>query len=134
MNMITATVRYNDNCADIDFPCLDIYLYSKLMELHADDPNNTTLFVSEIVEPEELSCLKDQVLWRMMIDNPHINTVYLCRDNDEAGQKANKRTSDALFVKGIQHEILIPNRKDWNEDLLYPTELEETECISQQIL
>ena len=81
------------------------------------------------------SCgVSDQVLWRMMIDNPHINTVYLCRDNDEAGQKANKRTSDALFVKGIQHEILIPNRKDWNEDLLYPTELEETECISQQIL
>lgn len=60
MNMITATVRYNDNCADIDFPCSDIYLYSKLMELHADDPNNTTLFVSEIVEPEELSCLKDR--------------------------------------------------------------------------
>lgn len=60
MNMITATVRYNDNYADIDFPCSDIYLYSKLMELHADDPNNTTLFVSEIIEPEELSCLKDR--------------------------------------------------------------------------
>lgn len=75
------------------------------------------------------SCgVSDIVLWQMMKDNPHIDTVYLCRDNDEAGQKANKRTSDALFVKGIQHEILVPNRKDWNEDLLYPSETEEKEC------
>ena len=60
MKMITATVRYNDNYANIDFPCSDVYLYSKLMELHADDPNNTTLFISEIIEPKELSCLKDR--------------------------------------------------------------------------
>ena len=81
------------------------------------------------------SCgVSDQVLWQMMMDNPHINKVYLCRDNDEAGQKANKRTSDALFVKGIQHEILVPNRKDWNEDILFPSETEESECIEQQVL
>lgn len=81
------------------------------------------------------SCgVSDIVLWQMMMDNPHINKVYLCRDNDEAGQKANKRTSDALFVKGIQHEILVPNRKDWNEDILYPSETEESECIEQQVL
>lgn len=60
MKMITATVRYNDNYADIDFPCSDLYLHCKLMELHADDPDNTTLFISEIIEPEELSCLKDR--------------------------------------------------------------------------
>lgn len=81
------------------------------------------------------SCgVSDIVLWQMMMDNPHINKVYLCRDNDEAGQKANKRTSDALFVKGIQHEILVPNRKDWNEDILFPSEMEESECIEQQVL
>ena len=76
----------------------------------------------------------DYVLWQMMKDNPNIHSVFLCCDNDEAGQKANKRNSDALFVKGIQHEILVPNRKDWNEDLLYPIETEESECISQQII
>lgn len=91
------------------------------------------------------SCgVSDNVLWQMIKDNPHINTVYLCRDNDEAGQKANKRTSDALFVKGIQHEILVPIHKDWNEDRLtagdnalrrkicgdfsIPKESEENEC------
>ena len=61
-------------------------------------------------------------------------SVYLCLDNDEAGHKANKRISDALFVKGIKHEILIPNRKDWNEDLLYPLdEQEEDECQALQL-
>lgn len=44
------------------------------------------------------SCgVSDHVLWQMIKDNPNIKTVYLCRDNDEAGQLANKRTSDALF-------------------------------------
>lgn len=57
--MIKATVRYNDNFAEIAFPCSDRHLYSKLMELHADDPNNTTLFVSDIIYPKELECLKD---------------------------------------------------------------------------
>ena len=72
------------------------------------------------------SCgVSDQVLWQILADNPHIDTACLCRDNDEAGQKANKRTSDALFMKGIQHEILVPIHKDWNEDLLNPSETEE---------
>ena len=65
------------------------------------------------------SCgVSDHVLWQMIKDNPNIKTVYLCRDNDEAGQLANKRTSDALFLKGIQHELLVPLHKDWNEDRL----------------
>lgn len=78
--------------------------------------------------------VSDRVLWQMMKDNPQIDSVYLCLDNDEAGHKANKRISDALFVKGIKHEILIPNRKDWNEDLLYPLdEQEEDECQALQL-
>lgn len=71
--------------------------------------------------------VSDRVLWQMMADNPQIDTVYLCLDNDEAGQKANKRISEALFVKGIKHEILVPIHKDWNEDLLYPSEESEEE-------
>ncbi len=58
--MITATVRYNDNYADIEFPCSDSYLCSKLMELHVDDPDQITLFLFNMIEPEELSCLKDR--------------------------------------------------------------------------
>ena len=39
-------------------------------------------------------------------------------DNDDAGQAANKRISDKLFIQGIKHEILVPEFKDWNEDRL----------------
>ena len=71
----------------------------------------------------------DRVLFQMLSDNPNIKTVCLCLDNDEAGQTANKRISDKLFTQGIQTEILVPTNKDWNEDLLYPSdESEETIC------
>lgn len=76
------------------------------------------------------SCgVSDHVLWQMMKDDPNLRKVCLCRDNDEAGRQANKRTSDALFLKGVRHEILVPVHKDWNEDLLHPqTETEEEVC------
>ena len=35
--MITATVKYNDNYTDIEFPCSEAYLSAKLMEIHVDD-------------------------------------------------------------------------------------------------
>ena len=81
--------------------------------------------------------VSDHVLWQMMKDNPKIQKVYLCLDNDEPGQTAAKRISDKLFTKGVQHEILVPIHKDWNEDLIYPTEEEseeegETECQALQ--
>ena len=79
--------------------------------------------------------VSDQVLWQMMKDNPNIQRVYLCLDSDEPGQAAAKRISDKLFTKGIQHEILVPIYKDWNEDLLHPAEEmeEETECMQPML-
>lgn len=58
----------------------------------------------------------------MMKDNPNIKEVYLCLDNDSAGQIGNTRISEQLQKLGIPHEILVPIHKDWNEDLLYPAE------------
>ncbi len=79
--------------------------------------------------------VSDQVLWQMMKDNPKIQKVYLCLDSDVPGQAAAKRISDKLFTKGIPHEILVPIHKDWNEDLLYPSEEmeEETECMQPML-
>ena len=48
------------------------------------------------------------------------------------GQAANKRISDKLFIQGIKREILVPEFKDWNEDLLCD-EQEETECQTLQL-
>ena len=65
------------------------------------------------------SCsVADRVLFQCLKDNPNIKEVYLCLDNDEAGQKAAKRISDKLFVQGYKTEILTPTHKDWNEDLI----------------
>ena len=73
------------------------------------------------------SCsVSDRVLFQMLQDDPKIQTVHLCFDNDEAGQTAAKRISDKLFIRGVKSEILVPNRKDWNEDLLHGKE--ETAC------
>lgn len=66
------------------------------------------------------SCsVADRVLFQCLKDNPNITEVYLCLDNDEAGQNASKRISDKLFIQGYKAEILIPNNKDWNEDLIF---------------
>ena len=60
---------------------------------------------------------------------PH-HTVYLCHDSDVDGQKAAVRIANKLTEQGINTEILVPIRKDWNEDLLYPPdETEEEICI-----
>lgn len=78
--------------------------------------------------------VSDRVMWQMLKDNPNINTICLCLDNDEAGQFANKRISEKLTQKGIQTKILVPTRKDWNEDLLYQIEESEAEETCQGLV
>lgn len=78
----------------------------------------------------------DRVLLQMLRDNPNIQTVYLCMDNDEAGQTASNRIAKKLYAQGIHTEVLVPTHKDWNEDLLFPEESEEeSQCpvLQQQI-
>ena len=60
----------------------------------------------------------DRVLWQMLKDNPELKKVYLCLDNDDKGQKFDKLIAEKLFEKGVASKILIPTKKDWNEDLL----------------
>lgn len=79
------------------------------------------------------SCsVSGRVLFQCMKDNPNIKNVYLCFDNDEAGQKANKRLTEKLNSINIPNEILIPTNKDWNEDLIL--ELKGEEQLCRQVL
>lgn len=73
--------------------------------------------------------VSDQVLFQTLEDNPYIKKVFLCLDNDEAGQTANKRIAEKLLNSEIKTEILIPRNKDWNEDILFP-EQEEEICLN----
>lgn len=75
------------------------------------------------------SCsVSDRVLFQCLKDNPNIKKVYLCFDNDQAGQLANKRISEKLNSMNIQNKILFPTYKDWNEDLAFSKERNELLC------
>lgn len=63
--------------------------------------------------------VSDRVLWQTLKDRPYITKVCICLDNDEPGQRAAQRISKALTEKNICNKILVPTRKDWNEDLLF---------------
>lgn len=65
------------------------------------------------------SCsVSDRVVMQCLADRPQLRHIYVCFDNDEAGQAASKRVSDKLFLQGYTSEILVPTAKDWNEDLV----------------
>ena len=49
--------------------------------------------------------------------NPKLDTVYLCLDNDDAGNDACDRMTDTLEDMGLEVERLCPVCKDWNDDL-----------------
>ena len=49
--------------------------------------------------------------------NPKLDMVYLCLDNDDAGKDACDRMTDTLEDMGLDVERLCPVRKDWNDDL-----------------
>ena len=75
------------------------------------------------------SCsVSDRVLFQCLKNNPNIKNVFLCFDNDEAGQTANKRIADKLNTMNIQNEILVPTYKDWNEDLTFSEKGDERIC------
>ena len=63
-------------------------------------------------------CVSDKVLFECLKNDPQIKNVYLCLDNDQAGQAANQRIYQKLAQMNINTKVLIPHGKDWNEDLL----------------
>ena len=74
--------------------------------------------------------VSDRVVFQLLQDNPAIRQVFVCFDSDAPGQAAAQRISDRLFIHGIKSEILVPTRKDWNEDLLHRKE--EPDCRDSQ--
>ena len=74
--------------------------------------------------------VSDKVLWQCLKDYPYIQQVYICFDNDAAGQEAASRIQEKLQKNRIHCKILVPVEKDWNEDLLYRRE--EKLCQGKQ--
>ena len=51
--------------------------------------------------------------------------VYMCVDRDDAGDKTVKRIGDELNEMGYEWERILPENKDWNEDLTAGSEQTE---------
>ena len=54
----------------------------------------------------------------MLSRMPHAQEVFLCLDNDAAGQAASLRMAEQIAEQfGIASDRLAPQNKDWNDDL-----------------
>ena len=76
----------------------------------------------------------DKVLFQMMKDNPNIKNVFVCFDNDEAGQTAATQLCAKLAAMSITASTLLPLNKDWNEDLVKSFEEPEEQAGMQQMM
>ena len=56
-------------------------------------------------------------LKNVLSTNEQISKVYMCVDRDDAGDKTVKRIGDELNEMGYEWERMLPENKDWNEDL-----------------
>ena len=64
-------------------------------------------------------------LKNVLSTNEQISKVYMCVDRDDAGDKTVKRISDELNEMGYEWERILPENKDWNEDLTAGSEQTE---------
>jgi len=65
-----------------------------------------------------LDGVSEHALLRQLELNPHLKSVVLCLDYDEAGIEAVGRLKDILSEKGYADiSVMQPQYKDWNEDL-----------------
>ena len=72
--------------------------------------------------------VSDMALLQCLKDHPELNKVYLCLDNDLKGLEFDERIATKLSEMGYDCKILVPNNKDWNEDLKELVESEEEQC------
>ena len=77
-----------------------------------------TLYPDSWHENSYVACcgVSIQPVLKMLERVPALNTVHLCLDNDEAGQKAAQRMGGQLEA-ACTVEMLSPSRKDWNDEL-----------------
>ena len=70
-------------------------------------------------EHSYVACCGTSPIPVMQMLKPDTKMVYLCLDNDDAGHKASERMAELLHERGVMTERLVPELKDWNEDLLH---------------
>lgn len=79
-----------------------------------------------------LGGVSGRALQRFLSDSPHIETVYLCLDNDQAGQDASMRLAKDVTIRYTVNS-LIPIRKDWNEVLQHRAEFPDGKYLQEAV-
>ena len=78
-----------------------------------------TLYPAGWLEHSYVACCGTSVqpVLERLRQNPKLNMVYLCLDNDEAGEDACESMMEVLADMDVDVERLRPQGKDWNDDL-----------------
>lgn len=81
--------------------------------------SHITLYPAGWLEHSYVACCGTSIqpVLERLRQNPKLDTVYLCLDNDEAGEDACDGMLDTLEDMGYDVERLRPEGKDWNDDL-----------------
>ena len=74
----------------------------------------------------------EKALLRFLSDRPNIKTVYLCLDNDNAGNDACSRLAE-LMPEGLTVHRLVPLYKDWNEILQHRAEITDGKYLREAV-
>ena len=103
----------------------DGYLY--VFEAPIDLLSFITLYPRDWQTHNYVACCGTSVqpVLKMVEQMPEMDTVFLCLDNDHAGQRACERMADELQELGMTIERIVPTLKDWNEDLVAQAHTQE---------
>ena len=95
----------------------DCSLY--VFEAPIDLLSHITLYPTGWLEHSYVACCGTSVqpVLERLRQNPKLNMVYLCLDNDEAGEDACENMMEVLEEMDVDVERLRPQGKDWNDDL-----------------
>ena len=74
-----------------------------------------------VIETDKGRFISIQPVLQMSEQVPQLDTILLCLDNDEAGHQASRRMREQLDAR-YSVERLIPENKDWNDDLTLSAE------------
>ena len=98
-----------------------------VFEAPIDLLSHITLYPAGWLEHSYVACCGTSIqpVLERLRQNPKLDMVYLCLDNDDAGNDACDRMTDTLEDMGLEVERLCPVRKDWNDDLCAKFERKE---------
>ena len=90
-----------------------------VFEAPIDLLSHITLYPAGWLEHSYVACCGTSIqpVLERLRQNPKLNMVYLCLDNDEAGEDASESMAEVLENMGLDVKRLRPQGKDWNDDL-----------------